>query len=65
MNKSEIKEKIEYNLEQVAVLNVEMALLQARALLKDTEHKNSSGTREVIMVAQMLLNEIDRLKKVY
>lgn len=62
---NDIEEKIEYKLEQIAVLNVELALLHARAILEDTEHKNSSGTIGVIMVAQMLLNEVDRLKKAY
>ena len=60
-----MKNEIEENLEKLAIANVDLALINARAILKNSEHRNSSGTREVIMVAQMLLNEIDRLKKVH
>jgi hypothetical protein len=49
-------------IDNYAKASVALALQEARLILRESEHKNTSGTREVIMLAQILLEEKHRIK---
>lgn len=55
--------KKEMLLEGLALKNVALALVEAREIFNESKHKNSSGTREIVMLAQVILEEKHRVKQ--
>ena len=51
-------------LDKLALSSVALALTEARQMFRDSEHKNTSGTREIVMLAQIILEEKHRVKQV-
>ena len=50
-------------LKDLALKNVALALVEARQLFKESEHKSTSGTREIVMLAQIILEEKHRVRQ--
>jgi hypothetical protein len=51
-------------LDKLALSSVSLALVEARQIFKESEHKNTSGTREIVMLAQIILEEKHRIRQV-
>lgn len=50
-------------LDKLALSSVALALAEARLLFRESEHKNTSGTREIVMLAQIILEEKHRIRQ--
>lgn len=50
-------------LDKLAISSVALALAEARQIFRESEHKNTSGTREIVMLAQIILEEKHRVRQ--